>query len=85
VVRHRREEPPRRRRRRRACAGKRHGSCPEYQDGKAAEIRTNVPFGVTLGRSVLTAVTGIFTRWASLPVKVAAPLPGGERSAVGTF
>ncbi len=72
---------------RRACAGK-DTSCPEYQDGKAAETRTNVLLGVTLGAAALTAVTGIFfTRWASSPVKVgAAPLPGGGTlGAVGTF
>ena len=63
---------------RRACAGK-DTSCPEYQDGKSAETRTNVLLGVTVGVAALTAVTGIFfTQWSSSPVKVgAAPLPGG--------
>jgi hypothetical protein len=72
---------------RRACAGK-DTSCPEYQDGKSAETRTNVLLGVTLGAAALTAVTGIFlTRWSSSPVKVgAAPLPGGGTiGAVGSF
>jgi hypothetical protein len=63
---------------RRACAGK-DTSCPEYQDGKSAETRTNVLLGVTIGAAVLTGVVGIFfTQWSSSPVKVgAAPLPGG--------
>lgn len=72
---------------RRACAGK-DTSCPEYQDGKSAETRTNVLLGVTIGVAALTAVTGIFlTRWSSAPVKVgAAPLPGGATiGATGTF
>jgi len=72
---------------RRACAGK-DTSCPEYQDGKAAETRTNLLLGVTLGAAALTAVTGLFlTRWSSSSVKVGvAPLPGGGTiGAVSTF
>ncbi len=72
---------------RRACAGK-DTSCPEYQDGKSAETRTNVLLGVTIGVAALTAVTGVFlTRWSSSPVKIgAAPLPGGGTfGAAGTF
>lgn len=65
---------------RQACAGK-DESCPEYQDGKAAETRTNVLLGVTLGAAVVTGVIGVFfTEWSRTPssVKVgAAPLPGG--------
>lgn len=63
---------------RRACAGK-DESCPEYQDGKSAETRTNVLLGVTLGAAVVTGVLGIFfTQWTSSPVTVGvAPLPGG--------
>lgn len=48
---------------RRACAGK-DESCPEYQDGKSAETRTNVLLGVTAGAAVITGVIGLFfTRW----------------------
>lgn len=50
---------------RRACAGK-DESCPAYQDGKAAETRTNVLLGVTVGAAVITGVIGIFfTEWSS--------------------
>ena len=63
---------------RRACAGK-DTSCPEYQDGKSAEARTNVLLGVTIGAAVITGVVGVlFTQWASPTVKVGAtPMPGG--------
>lgn len=63
---------------RRACAGK-DESCPAYQDGKSAEMRTNVLLGVTAGAAVITGVIGIFfTQWTSSPVTVGvAPLPGG--------
>lgn len=63
---------------RRACAGK-DESCPEYQDGKSAETRTNVLLGVTAGAVVVTGVLGVFfTQWSRSPVTVgAAPLPGG--------
>jgi len=70
-----------------ACAGK-DTSCPEYQDGKSAETRTNVLLGVTAGAALITAVVGIvFTQWSSSPVKVgAAPLPGGgSLGAAGRF
>lgn len=65
---------------RRACAG-RDETCPEYQDGKSAETRTNVLLGVTLGAAVITGAIGVFfTQWARSPVSVgAAPLPGGGR------
>jgi hypothetical protein len=72
---------------RRACAGK-DTSCPEYQDGKSAETRTNVLLGVTIGAAVITGVVGlVLTQWASSPVKVgAAPLPGGGTiGAIGHF
>lgn len=63
---------------RRACAGK-DESCPEYQDGKSAETRTNVLLGVTIGAAVVTGAIGVFfTQWSRSPVTVgAAPLPGG--------
>lgn len=72
---------------RRACAGK-DASCPEYQAGKSAEMRTNVLLGVTIGAAAVTGVIGVFfTQWSSSPVTVgAAPLPGGgAMSATATF
>lgn len=85
---------------RRACAGK-DESCPEYQDGKSAETRTNILLGVTLGAAAITSVIGIFfTQWSSPSASTsgsvrnpgasigfgAAPLPGGGSvGAVGTF
>ena len=83
---------------RRACAGK-DESCPAYQDGKSAELRTNVLLGFTLGAAALTGVIGVFfTQWSSSAGRVdttgltrgvrlgAAPLPGGgSLGAVGTF
>jgi hypothetical protein len=63
-----------------ACAGKGE-SCPEYQDGKSAEMRTNILLGATIGAAVVTGVIGVFfTQWSSSPstVKVGAtPLPNG--------
>ena len=60
-----------------ACAGK-DASCPEYEDGKDAEKRTNILLGVTIGMAALTAVTGLFfTQWSSSVQVGAAPLPGG--------
>jgi len=65
---------------REACVGKGE-SCPEYQDGKSAETRTNVLLAATLGAAVVTGVIGVFfTQWSRSPstVKVgAAPLPQG--------
>ncbi|MDB4939371.1 MAG: hypothetical protein JWP87_6343 [Labilithrix sp.] len=72
---------------RRACAGK-DESCPEYQDGKSAETRTNVLLGVTIGAAAITGVIGLFfTQWSRSPVMVgAAPLPdGGSIGATGRF
>jgi hypothetical protein len=85
---------------RRACAGK-DESCPEYQDGKAAETRTNVLLAVTGGAVLITAVIGIFfTQWSSPSTRSgtgtgtgtgmsfgAGPAPGGGGSvdAVGRF
>ena len=47
----------------RDCVGQGE-SCPTYQQGKSAELRTNVLLGATAGVGVLTAVVGIFfTRW----------------------
>ena len=83
---------------RRACAGKGE-SCPEYQDGKSAELRTNVLLGVTIGAAAITGVIGLFfTQWSSSGPRVdttgvtrgvrvgAAPMPGGGSvGAAGTF
>jgi hypothetical protein len=81
---------------RRACAGK-DTSCPEYQSGKSAEVRTNILLGVTLGAAAVTGVIGLFfTQWsrptsatAAQTVEVrlgAAPLPGGgSLGALGRF
>ena len=83
---------------RRACAGK-DESCPAYQDGKSAELRTNVLLGVTVGAAAITGVIGLFfTQWSSSGPRVdktgltrgvrfgAAPMPGGgSLGAVGTF
>jgi hypothetical protein len=79
---------------RRACAGK-DESCPEYQDGKSRETRTNVLLGVTIGAAAITGVIGLFfTQFgghasaASNPAVTvgAAPLPGGgSLAASGRF
>ncbi|MBS2012082.1 MAG: hypothetical protein JST00_04300 [Deltaproteobacteria bacterium] len=74
---------------REACAGKGE-SCPEYQAGKDAELRTNILLGATLGAAVVTGVIGVFfTQWSSSSstVKVGAtPLPhGGGVTAALTF
>jgi len=65
---------------RRACAGK-DESCPAYQDGQAAETRTNVLLAAAVTAAVATGVIGVFfTRWPRAPAspKVgAALLPGG--------
>jgi len=76
---------------RRDCAGQ-GTSCPEYQDGKSKETRTNVLLGVTIGAAAITGVIGLFfTAWSSSApsssIKVgAAPTPGGGAiGASGTF
>ncbi len=75
---------------RRDCAGQ-GTSCPEYQDGKSKETRTNVLLGVTIGAAAITGVIGLFfTQWTSSPsssIKVGAgPTPGGGTiGASGTF
>jgi hypothetical protein len=67
---------------RRECAG-RDESCPLYQKGKDAELRTNVLLGVAVGAAVLTGVVALFlTDWrGSRPTPNAslgaAPIPGG--------
>lgn len=49
---------------RRDCAGK-DESCPTYQRGQDAELRTNILLGVTVGAAVVTGVIGLFfTQWS---------------------
>ena len=74
---------------RRDCVGQ-DESCPTYQKGKSAELRTNILLGATAGMAVVTGVVGVFfTRWrdpsaparsATLPWVVA--LPGGAAAGV---
>lgn len=48
----------------RACVGQ-GDTCPEYQQGKDAEFRTNVLLGVTGGLALVTGVVGLFlTQWS---------------------
>jgi hypothetical protein len=47
----------------RDCVGQ-GTSCPTYQRGKSAELRTNVLLGGTIGAGVVTGVIGVFfTQW----------------------
>ena len=49
-------------------------TCPEYQDGRAKQLRTNVMIGVTSGLGALTLIAGIFlTQWSA--PKKAEPTP----------
>lgn len=49
-------------------------SCPLYQTGRNAQLRTNILIGVTAGLGVITGVIGLFfTQWSS-PKKEAALL-----------
>lgn len=46
-----------------ACAGKGE-SCPEYQEGRSKQLRTNILIGATAGTAAITAAIGIFaTNW----------------------
>ncbi len=61
---------------RRDCAG-RDESCPTYQRGLQAQLRTNVLLGATAGLALVTAVVGVFfTQWGPSP-------PASTSSAVG--
>jgi len=43
-----------------------NSSCPAYQQGLSAQLRTNIALGVTGGVALTTAVVGIFfTQWSS--------------------
>ncbi|CAN5391869.1 hypothetical protein BH09MYX1_BH09MYX1_21960 [soil metagenome] len=65
-------------------------TCPEYQDGRAKQLRTNVLIGVTAGLGALTLITGIFlTQWSS-PKKASAAFIRpyfdlGTSSSVGVY
>lgn len=65
------------------CAGQ-GASCPQYEEGRNAQLRTNVLIGVTAGLGAATGVIGIFfTRWSHsaektpTPIGTFTPLPGG--------
>jgi hypothetical protein len=60
---------------RRECAGQTE-SCPAYQKGRDAQLRTNVLIGVTAGVGVVTGVIGLFlTQWTKpAPVRPVAGL-----------
>lgn len=65
---------------RRDCAGQ-DETCPTYQKGRDAQLRTNVLIGVTGGLAVVTGVIGVFfTRWSSPEKAAVAPfvLIGGD-------
>ncbi len=50
---------------RRDCVGLGE-SCPTYQQGRDAQLRTNILLGATVGVGVLTGVVGLFfTQWSS--------------------
>ena len=41
-------------------------TCPAYQEGLSAQLRTNIALGVTGGVALATAVVGIFfTQWSA--------------------
>ena len=78
-----------------ACAGKGE-TCPEYEAGRAHQLRTNVLLGATVGVAVVTGVLGIFTKWkgnaAAAPASAFQILPtaaaldrGAALGAVGRF
>jgi hypothetical protein len=49
-----------------ACAGQ-STDCPLYQDGEAAELRTNVLIGATAGAAALTVIFAIVSDWDGDP------------------
>ena len=49
---------------RQQCAGK-DDTCPAYQEGRSAQLRTNILLGATIGAAVVTTVIGLFfTDWS---------------------
>jgi hypothetical protein len=73
----------------RDCVGQGE-SCPTFQKGRAAELRTDLALGGTIGLGVATAVVGVFfTQW-SAPKKTGStqvePMIGlGSAGVRGTF
>jgi hypothetical protein len=69
---------------RRDCVGLGE-SCPTYQKGREAQLRTNVLLGGTIGFGVVTAVLGLFfTQWSSPQQQgKAAPAPWASPGAGG--
>ncbi|MGD0525343.1 MAG: hypothetical protein ABSE49_09380 [Polyangiaceae bacterium] len=52
-------------------------SCPEYQQGLSAQLRTNILLAATGGVAVLTAVTGLFlTQWSHAASPAETPRSG---------
>ncbi len=65
---------------RRECAGLGE-SCPTYQRGLQAQLRTNILLGATAGLAVVTAVVGVFfTEWSSADAR---PTAGWRLSPFG--
>lgn len=61
---------------RRDCAGK-DESCPTYQEGRDAQLRTNILLAATGGVALVSGVLGVFfTDWSGgRPAKAGAPRP----------
>jgi hypothetical protein len=67
---------------RRDCVGLGE-SCPTYQKGRDAQLRTNVILGVTGVLGVATAVVGVFfTHWSAPPAAARARPQSGAISVV---
>jgi hypothetical protein len=59
-------------------------SCPTYQRGKDAEVRTNILLGATAGAFAATAVIGIFfTQWSRPSPSTARVVPFVTERAIG--
>ena len=64
---------------RRDCVGLGE-SCPTYQRGRDAQLRTNILLGATAGVGILTGVVGLFfTQWSSPRSRAGANQPGTGR------
>lgn len=63
---------------RRDCAGL-DSSCATYQDGKSAELRTNIFLGVTVGLAVVTTIVAFLTDFSGAPPSKA-PVQGQPRT-----
>jgi hypothetical protein len=72
------------------CAGQ-GPTCPTYEAGEAAQLRTNIALGVTAGLAVATGLVGIFfTQWSPsgpstkrLLQPTGVVLPGGAALGLG--